>query len=322
LYSWLYGGTRLVLAESRETIVRDCQLAQPTVLNGVPYFYQKIAQQLQAAGETGKRGAIQKLLSGNLKHCFCGGAAVAPEVESLFAEQGLQITGCVSNECAIEVGRLLGAQLMLVGAISKFGSTYSIDIRMIDVETGRITVSVPLDFRGEFGLLLTKGVSEVVQLITGGSIPDLVETTSEPTVKLRTEVLNTAVVEFQEKGSLGIEDAGTIVAEWMSSSLYRTGTFSLYERVLLQKVLEEQELGLTGALDEQTTAEIGKVYGVEAIVTGTISKFGNTISVVVKLIDTNTAKVMAIADVKTESLSTIPDKIDELAWELAKEPEP
>ncbi|MCH7751875.1 MAG: long-chain fatty acid--CoA ligase, partial [Planctomycetes bacterium] len=91
LYSWLYGGTRLVLAESRETIVRDCQLAQPTVLNGVPYFYQKLAQQLQAAGETGKRGAIQKLLSGNLKRCFCGGAAVAPEVESLFAEQGLPL---------------------------------------------------------------------------------------------------------------------------------------------------------------------------------------------------------------------------------------
>jgi len=91
LYSWLYGGTRLVLAESRETIVRDCQLAQPTVLNGVPYFYQKLAQQLHAAGETGKRGAVLKLLGGNLKRCFCGGAAVAPDVESLFAEQGLPL---------------------------------------------------------------------------------------------------------------------------------------------------------------------------------------------------------------------------------------
>ncbi len=91
LYSWLYRGTRLVLAESRETIVRDCQIAQPTVLNGVPYFYQKIAQQLQAAGETGKQGAIRNLLGGNLKRCFCGGAAVAPEVEALFAEQGLPL---------------------------------------------------------------------------------------------------------------------------------------------------------------------------------------------------------------------------------------
>lgn len=91
LYSWLYRGTRLVLAESRETIVRDCQAARPTVLNGVPYFYQKIAQQVQAAGQTGKQGAIQSLLGGNLKRCFCGGAAVAPEVEALFREQGLPL---------------------------------------------------------------------------------------------------------------------------------------------------------------------------------------------------------------------------------------
>jgi long-chain acyl-CoA synthetase len=91
LYSWLRRGTRLVLAESRETIVRDCQLVRPTVINGVPYFYQKIAQQLHAAGDTGQRGAIQNLLGGNLKRCFCGGAAVAPDVESLFAAQGLPL---------------------------------------------------------------------------------------------------------------------------------------------------------------------------------------------------------------------------------------
>lgn len=91
LYSWLYRGTRLVLAESRETIVRDCQIARPEVLNGVPYFYQKIAQQLHSSGETVKQGAIQSLLGGNLKRCFCGGAAVAPEVEALFAAQGLPL---------------------------------------------------------------------------------------------------------------------------------------------------------------------------------------------------------------------------------------
>ena len=91
LYSWLYGGTRLVLAESRETIVQDCQLAQPTALNGVPYFFQKIAHQLLSAGKTPEPDVLQQLLGGNLKRCFCGGAAVAPEVEALFEEQGLPL---------------------------------------------------------------------------------------------------------------------------------------------------------------------------------------------------------------------------------------
>lgn len=138
--------------------------------------------------------------------------------------------------------------------------------------------------------------------------------------KLRTTVLNTAVVEFQEKGSLSIQDAGYVIAEWMSGSLHKTQVFDIYERVLSYEVLEEQDLGFTGALDEKTTAEIGMIYGVEAIVTGTVSKFGNTISVVAKLIDTETAKVIASSDVKTTSVDEIPSAMDELAWELAKEP--
>ena len=93
LYSWLFGGSRLVLAESRETIVRDCQLSKPTVLNAVPYFYQKLAQQLQAAGKSEEPAALRQLLGGSMKRCFCGGAAAAPEVETLFEEQGLPLLG-------------------------------------------------------------------------------------------------------------------------------------------------------------------------------------------------------------------------------------
>ena len=87
LYSWLYRGSRLVLAESRDTIVRDCQLVRPSVINGVPYFYQKLARQLQDA----EPGALLRLFGGQLKRCFCGGAAIAPEVEALFERQGLPI---------------------------------------------------------------------------------------------------------------------------------------------------------------------------------------------------------------------------------------
>ena len=87
LYSWLYRGSKLVLAESRDTIVRDSQLAKPTIINGVPYFYQKIAQQLGDA----KPGALKELFGGEIKRCFCGGAAVAPEVERLFERQSLPI---------------------------------------------------------------------------------------------------------------------------------------------------------------------------------------------------------------------------------------
>ena len=137
--------------------------------------------------------------------------------------------------------------------------------------------------------------------------------------EIPTENLSTAVIEFDEKGSLGIDDAGAIVSDWMSRSLHKTNAFDLFERVLLAKVLAEQNLGLTGALKQETVARIGEVYGVQAIVTGTISKFGNTVSVVAKLIDTETAKVISTADVKTTNLDALPNMMDQLARQLVNE---
>ena len=140
-----------------------------------------------------------------------------------------------------------------------------------------------------------------------------------PASHLRTDTLKIAIVQFQEKGALGIEDAGGIVAGWMSTSMHKTGVFILYERVLLQDVLEEQNMGLTGALDQSTTAQIGKIYGVDAIVTGIISKFGSTYSVMARLVDTKTAKVIATANINTKDLDAIAGMTDGLAIELAME---
>jgi hypothetical protein len=133
-----------------------------------------------------------------------------------------------------------------------------------------------------------------------------------------------AVVEFQTKGDLGIPDAGSIVAEWMISSLLKTGKFALKERVLLKKVLEEQVLGLSGLIDEKTlAAQAGKLFGVEAIITGTVIKWGDVISVTSRLIDAQSGAILIGADVKAGDANQIPDKIDELARYLAgmrKEP--
>ena len=91
LYVWLSRGTRLVLAESRDTFLRDCQLAKPTVINAVPYFHQKIAQQLVAARQAEVPGALNRLLGGRVERCFCGGAPISPETEDLFGRQGLPL---------------------------------------------------------------------------------------------------------------------------------------------------------------------------------------------------------------------------------------
>ncbi|MBN1521971.1 MAG: hypothetical protein JW928_05495 [Candidatus Aureabacteria bacterium] len=126
--------------------------------------------------------------------------------------------------------------------------------------------------------------------------------------------MSVAVVEFQVKGDLGIEDAGAIIAEWMISALAKTGVYELKERVLIAKVLEEQVFEESGLVDEKTiAAKAGKIYGVEAIVTGSVLKWGDTTSVTVRLINSKTGDIIEAADVKTKDENEIPDKIEELA---------
>ncbi|QDS97534.1 AMP-dependent synthetase/ligase [Adhaeretor mobilis] len=110
LGSWLYRGTHLVLAESRDTILRDCLLVKPTTLNGVPYFYQKVADGLRVPSTSGTPGRsathsrgshldqklppeqdLRAVFGGSIRRLSCGGAGVAPEIEQFFSDRGLPI---------------------------------------------------------------------------------------------------------------------------------------------------------------------------------------------------------------------------------------
>ena len=43
-------------------------------------------------------------------------------MEDILKEQGFQQTGCTSDECVVEVGKIIGVQQMVGGSISKVGN--------------------------------------------------------------------------------------------------------------------------------------------------------------------------------------------------------
>lgn len=131
-----------------------------------------------------------------------------------------------------------------------------------------------------------------------------------------------AVFEFKVRGNLSHPDAGAIVSEWMNSSLAETQRFTLMERALLDQILEEQEFQSSYLSDDSTMVEAGKLFGVEAIVSGTLSQWGRTISISARLIDTSTGVVRAAAQVTTQSEDDIPHQIGLLAWKLAESTQP
>ena len=62
-------------------------------------------------------------------------------MKAVLEEQGFQQSGCVSSECAVQVGELLGVQKMVTGTVSGLGSLYLIEIFVLDVATGLIEKS-------------------------------------------------------------------------------------------------------------------------------------------------------------------------------------
>ena len=91
LYTWIGSGSQLALAESRDTIVADCQQIHPTIINGVPYFYEKLQSGLIAAGGGDNPGALQGMLGGQIRVCFSGGAALPVHTFDFFQRQELPI---------------------------------------------------------------------------------------------------------------------------------------------------------------------------------------------------------------------------------------
>ena len=66
-------------------------------------------------------------------------------MNDILKEQGFQQTGCTNTECAVEAGKLIGVGKIVIGSIFKVEKLYSLDIRMVDVGTGKIENSVAED---------------------------------------------------------------------------------------------------------------------------------------------------------------------------------
>ena len=89
LYAWLVGGSQIVLAKSRDTVIADCARTQPTLINGVPYFYQRVGQKIAEAEAAGAAVTLPQLFGGNLRACICGGAALPVATFDFYHERGL-----------------------------------------------------------------------------------------------------------------------------------------------------------------------------------------------------------------------------------------
>jgi len=103
-----------------------------------------------------------------------------------------------------------------------------------------------------------------------------------------------AVVEFSDLDGR-ITELGRFLSEELITRLFMTRTFTVIERQLLNKIIQEHKLNMVGLIDQSTAKKLGKILGVDAICTGTITDLVTTVKVNARLISTETGSVFAVA---------------------------
>jgi TolB-like protein len=148
---------------------------------------------------------------------------------------------------------------------------------------------------------------------SAAAVPSRKKTTEEPDASSRTETrgaalpmgaltydpsrvtqvgsrLGLAVIPIAPKGDLG--QYGDALTEKMITQLVNLRRFKVIERAALDKVLAEQQLQISGAVDEATAVQVGRIAGADAIILASATQSGNGGKVSARVIDTETSETI------------------------------
>ena len=82
-----------------------------------------------------------------------------------------KFSDCVDAACAIEIGKLVGVQHMVIGTVSKVGNTYSVDSRIIEVESGQSVIIAEYTTNTSIDDVITNGVESISHQLCGMEAP-------------------------------------------------------------------------------------------------------------------------------------------------------
>ena len=231
-------------------------------------------------------------------------------VEKIMAEQGLQQSGCTTDECAAEVGQLLGVQFMISGTIGKMGKSYTIDAKMFSVESGETVRTKSATHDGDIsGLLLEMQILawEIVGLDAPGGL------------KLKRagkEAARTvAVLDFEGRG-ITTQEAQTLTDRF-NTALASTEKVVMVERGTMNDVLAEQGFEAGDCTSDECAAEVGAMLGVEYMISGAIGKIGNAYTIDAKMVAVATGAAESMKSITyTGAVEGLITEIEILAWDI------
>ncbi|MEK6543198.1 MAG: GNA1162 family protein [Elusimicrobiota bacterium] len=119
------------------------------------------------------------------------------------------------------------------------------------------------------------------------------------------ERIRVAILPFKDHAQA--PGSGELAREAFTTQMIAVKNYDIIERGALDTVLQEQKLGLTGVIDQDTATQIGKLLGANAVVIGSVTQFHQRkalifpparVSLSARLIDIKTGQIEWSAEQK------------------------
>lgn len=151
------------------------------------------------------------------------------------------------------------------------------------------------------------------------------EPAAAPSADVAPMMVPVAILPFQDRGdNAGLPRVagapagdGAKVTDLLFAELVAEPSLMLIEREDLRKLLEEQELSLTGLANPAEANRVGQLTGAKMLVTGSVVRADKSLYLVAKIIGTETSRVLG-ASVKGTAHDDLGKLADGLASEIVK----
>jgi len=86
----------------------------------------------------------------------------------IFEEQGFVLSGCTDVECAVNAGKILDVEVILIGSLSRLGTKYILTVRGVDVSDAQVVLNETAEHTGAVEDL-SEVVNRLARKVAGGA---------------------------------------------------------------------------------------------------------------------------------------------------------
>ena len=201
------------------------------------------------------------------------------QLDKIRSEQRLQASSDIDDASAVSMGRFAGADFIITGRIDGTGSLRRLRFRILHTTTGLVYNSVSGSYENHAPIQNPIGIERAIALAI-----------QQATTRV-SKNSKIAIVDIESQRNISSFIAGETEFILVNSD------FTLIDRSELDRIRAEQRLQHTGEFDYRTATELGRMAGADHIITIKTDGQGDMSRFRMRILHTETARVMGIASV-------------------------